>query len=172
MPTRLKPLLLPQLVEARKSEEDQDRQFSINECDLDDSTPDLSASCPTLHSAASSFPSPVTPTFSLPAHGRLGSSSSLVDVCNHTSSRCNPTSPSMVDPLDNFSATGRFLPGVKEEPTERDEDYDMLDDSNDAYHCFCKFATALHQFNTFPSSGSTPVQTLNTVKVAFADQSG
>ncbi len=64
MPTKLKPLLLPQLVEARRSEEK-------------DTT---AARASTGSQSGSEVPSPVTPTFSLRALVRHGSPASSVEL--------------------------------------------------------------------------------------------
>ena len=134
MPTELKPFWLPQLVEARRSDE------QINkECD----NADAATSRQTSFSTVSGLPSPVTPTFS---HGRFGSSTSSVDDLSFKGfsarSSLNTSPPSTVDLSDSTYASPRFLPGVKEEPFEREEDYDMLADANDDIHRCCE-CTAL-----------------------------
>lgn len=132
MPTRLKPFWLPDIVEARRSEEELHKT-----CDAEN-VPDLTASFRTSHSTSSDLSSPVTPTFSLPCHGRFGSPTSSVDDTFQGFLRSNTSPPSTVDLSDSFPSSSRFLPGVKEEPSERDDDYDMLDDTDDRYDC-CEY---------------------------------
>lgn len=100
----LKPLMLPQLVEARSTEEGNvamDSPISIGHGNH------LSRS-PTL----SDYPSPTTPTFSLRGHSRLPSSSSST-----------PSSPNM---RESIGSASRPLTDVKEEPLDKDEDYQMV----------------------------------------------
>ncbi|KAI9680480.1 MAG: hypothetical protein M1817_003920 [Caeruleum heppii] len=125
MPTKLKPLLLPRIVQARKSEENKESEAS---------SPDLAASFHTQNSTASDIPSPVTPTFSVRGHSRYASSStSSVDASFSTFAKASPSSSPYADSIDTFSPTVRPLPGVQEETLEKDECYDMFDDSNDGY---------------------------------------
>jgi hypothetical protein len=122
MSPKLKPLLLPQLVEERRKRES-----------MSDSDMDLSSSYYTQNSSASEIPSPVTPTFSSRGHLRYPSSASSIESSYHSSGIESPTSPSFIG-----SKTGkRSLPDVQEEPQER-EDFDMFDDANDLYDCLCK----------------------------------
>ena len=103
----LKPLMLPQLVEARSKEEG--NMAIESPC----STPlgnHLSRS-----STLSEFPSPTTPTFSLRSHSRLPSSNSSA-----------PSSPNMRESIEAFGSASRPLTDVKEEPQDRDEDYEMV----------------------------------------------
>ena len=117
----LRQFRLPQLVEARKKEDGETRVES----------PEFGASGNALHltqsSASSDYPSPVTPTFSLRGHSRFPSSTSSL-----------ASSPVLCDSMDTFGSGKRPLTDVKEEPHERDEDFEMLDDPNDALDCFCK----------------------------------
>ena len=104
----LKPLMLPQLVEARSKEEGNMAIDSL--C----STPvgnHLSRS-----STLSEYPSPITPTFSLRGHSRLPSSNSSA-----------PSSPNMRESIEAFGSASRPLTDVKEEPQDKDEDYEMVD---------------------------------------------
>ena len=128
MPTKLKPFLLPKLVEARRSEESKD---------IDMDSPDLSNSHHTPNSTASELPSPVTPTFSLRAHARHDSPASSFDLAFQTVGK-GASPPSSIEVLESYQTGLRSLPDVKEEPLERDEDYDMLDGSTETYNCFCK----------------------------------
>jgi hypothetical protein len=127
MSPKLKPLLLPLLVEERRKRE------SMSETEMD-----LSSSTYTQNSSASDVPSPVTPTFSARGHLRYSSSASSIESSYHTSVGDSPSSPTFIG-----SKTGkRSLPDVQEEPQERDEDFDMFDDANDLYECLCKYYPA------------------------------
>ncbi|KAE9377781.1 hypothetical protein N431DRAFT_166172 [Stipitochalara longipes BDJ] len=120
MSPKLKPLLLPQLVEERRKRE------TMAELEMD-----LSSSIYTQNSSASDIPSPVTPTFSTRGHLRYPSSASSIDSSYHTSVADSPSSPTFI-----VSKTSkRSLPDVQEEPQERDEDLDMFDDAQEAYEC-------------------------------------
>jgi hypothetical protein len=124
MSPKLKPLLLPQLVEERRKRE------STSEAEMD-----LSSSTYTQNSSASDVPSPVTPTFSTRGHLRYPSSASSIESSYHTSVAESPSSPTFI-----VSKTSkRSLPDVQEEPQERDEDFDMFDDDNELYECLCKY---------------------------------
>lgn len=119
MSPKLKPLLLPQLVEERRLRE------SMSEAEMD-----LSSSSYTQNSS-SEMPSPVTPTFSSRGHLRYPSSVTSVESSYHSSLNDSPSSPT-------FLKTGkRSLPDVQEEPQERD-DFDMFEDGDDLYDCLCK----------------------------------
>jgi hypothetical protein len=123
MSPKLKPLLLPQLVEERRKRES-----------VSDSEMDLSSSyCYSQNSSASEIPSPVTPTFST-RHLRYPSSTSSIESTYHASVNESPSSPTFADPKSGK----RSLPDVQEEPHERDEDFDMFDEPNDSYECLCK----------------------------------
>ncbi|KAI9852878.1 MAG: hypothetical protein M1838_004437 [Thelocarpon superellum] len=128
MPTKLKPLLLPQLVEARRSEESKER-FEFD-------CPDFYASFHTPKSTSSDIPSPVTPTFSLRGFGRYDSPASSVDVTTFPPfPKEFPSPPSVIDALETYQLTLRSLPDVKEEPLEREEDAHVYDDSAESYDC-------------------------------------
>ena len=101
-------LQLPKVVEARKK-----RESTMN---VD--SPSLSGTihAPSQSSVSSEIPSPVTPTFSTRGHSRFPSSSSSL-----------ASSPPMRDSIDGFGVGKRPLTEVREEPLERDEDYDMVD---------------------------------------------
>ncbi|KAF6231164.1 hypothetical protein HO173_010664 [Letharia columbiana] len=103
----LKPLMLPQLVEARSKEEGNVAMDSSN------------ATGPGSHlsrsSTLSEYPSPTTPTFSLRGHSRLPSSSSSA-----------PSSPNMRESIEAFAPASRPLTDVKEEPQDKDDDYQMV----------------------------------------------
>ena len=67
-------------------------------------------------SHVSDLPSPTTPTFSLRGHGRFPSSSSSL-----------ASSPVVRESMDGFGSGKRPLTEVKEEPLERDDDFEMVD---------------------------------------------
>lgn len=116
MSPKLKPLLLPQLVEERRKRE----SMSDSEMDLS------SASFYTQNSSASEIPSPVTPTFSTRGHLRYPSSASSIES--------SPSSPTFI----GTKTSKRSLPDVQEEPQEREEDFDIFDDENELDYCLCK----------------------------------
>lgn len=124
MSPKLKPLLLPQLVEERRKRE------SMSDLEMD-----LSSSLYTQNSSTSEVPSPVTPTFSTRSHLRYPSSASSIESSFHNSVVESPSSPTFAGPKSGK----RSLPDVQEEPHEREEDFDMFDDSDDLYDCLCKF---------------------------------
>ncbi|KAI9801293.1 MAG: hypothetical protein M1833_002863 [Piccolia ochrophora] len=129
MPRQLEPLLLPQLVEARKSQEHKD---------IDMDTPDLSNSYQTPNSSASEFSLPITPTASQRGHSRFPISSSSIsfDSTSHSLNKIIPSPPSSVENVETFQTGMRSLPDVKEEPVEREGDYDMLEDVTH-FNCSC-----------------------------------
>ena len=104
----LKPLMLPQLVEARSKEEGTVAMESPNSTALGNH---LSRS-----STLSEYPSPTTPTFSSRGHSRLPSSASSA-----------PSSPNMRESIEPFGSASRPLTDVKEEPQDKDDDYQMID---------------------------------------------
>ncbi|KAI9848169.1 MAG: hypothetical protein M1837_000843 [Sclerophora amabilis] len=131
MPTKLEPLLLPQMVDAKKSKDSKEPETN---------SPRLSASGHTQNSSGSELSSPVTPTFSLRGQSRYSSSTSSVDSTFQSSAKAANSSP-LIDSMDSFRIGKSALPDVKEEPLEREESFDMFDDSNELYeglvgHCF------------------------------------
>ena len=103
---------------------------------MSDSEMDLSSSSfYTQNSSASDLPSPITPTFSNRGHFRYSSSASSIESTYHNSVVDSPSSPSFV----GSKTRKRSLPDVQEEPHERDEDFDMFEDGNELYDCWCKF---------------------------------
>lgn len=124
MSPKLKPLLLPQLVEARKKLDGQ----QDSDCPYSSSSSDLAS------------PSPITSTFSrTTAHTRFSGSSSSLEL---TTPPCfdTPASPSQSLHMGRNSLS--LLPDVQEEPPEK-EDGDvtaMLDDGYcdfGLYDCLC-----------------------------------
>ncbi|KAL8786090.1 MAG: hypothetical protein Q9195_008366 [Heterodermia aff. obscurata] len=95
----LRPLRLPQMVEARKK---------------DEAVMSSPISVVSQSSHVSDLPSPTTPTFSIRGHGRFPSSSSSL-----------ASSPVVRESMDGFGSAKRPLTEVKEE--ERDDDLEMVD---------------------------------------------
>ena len=121
MSPRLKPLLLPQLVEDRK------KMTEIGDLPYTFFT--------TTNSSSSDVTSPVTPTFSAKGHYRGSSSTSSLDLAfaQHQESPASPT----LQVCDK--ATLRPLPDLKEEPFEREEEPAPVEpDSLGLYSCLCK----------------------------------
>lgn len=132
MSPKLKPLLLPQLVEERRKRESR----------LDTELDLASASFSTQNSSASELPSPVTPTFSTRGHFRYPSSTSSIDSTYHNTLCDSPSSPTF-----NTKSGKRSLPDVQEEPQrEKEESFDMLDDRDDLYDCLCMSIDARFPF--------------------------
>lgn len=131
MSPKLKPLLLPQLVEERKKMEVQtvdtesDRQYVYY----------------THNSSSSDVASPVTPTFSTRGHQRYSSSTSSIDFSSSCAdspvSPAAPTSAPLSVPQSHKS-TMRHLPDVQEEPMEREYEETIASDQFDLYDCLCK----------------------------------
>ncbi|KAH0551385.1 hypothetical protein GP486_007400 [Trichoglossum hirsutum] len=144
MPCKLRPLILPQLVEA------QARQPGLNS-DYDIESPELSASLRTQNSSASEFPSPITPNFS--ARCRQSSSSSSPKDAMHLSgfktNACH-------DRFDSFGSAKSYLPDVEEETLEvnDDEHYDLFSGPLDCscYDCYQHGNDATRSFVVLPST--------------------
>jgi hypothetical protein len=128
----LRQLKLPQLVEARKKEDLDARMDS----------PEFGGSVNALHlsqsSTSSDYPSPVTPTFLC----EVIRASELDFVIG--------LSPVLCDTMDTYGSGKRPLTDVKEEPHERDEGFEMLDNPNAPLDCFCKFHTAIQRAQATP----------------------
>ena len=121
MSPKLKPLLLPQLVEERRKRE----SMSDSEADL--------ATSHTHTSSTSEAASPVTPTFSA-RHMRYPSSASSIESTYHASVVADsPASPSFI-----AKASKRSLPDVIEEIQEKEEDFNMFEEARPLYDCLCK----------------------------------
>jgi hypothetical protein len=67
---------------------------------------------------------------------RYPSSASSIESSFYSSVVESPSSPTFVGPKSGK----RSLPDVQEEPHEREEDFDMFEDSDDLYDCLCKFS--------------------------------
>jgi hypothetical protein len=146
MSPKLKPLLLPQLVEQRRSK----HQYTTSH----GSNPDVYY---TTNSSSSDITSPVTPTFSS-RHQRYSSSSSSLDLPLQLQE--SPSSPLQPASAANSKSNIRQLPDVQEEPMEReydDDDTSTLDSIEDVdhfglYSCLCD-APCTHRRG---SDGSLP----------------
>ncbi|KJZ79702.1 hypothetical protein HIM_01171 [Hirsutella minnesotensis 3608] len=119
MSPKLKPLLLPQLVEER-------RKIDSHASTASPDAFDLSQVYYTTNSSSSDVTSPVTPTFSPRAHQRFSSSSSSLELPlppapqqQQLAQEC-PTSPTV--PYSSAKPEKRQLPDVQEDPMERYED--------------------------------------------------
>lgn len=133
MSPKLKPLLLPQLVEQRRS-----KQYAY----------DQEYVYYTTNSSSSDITSPVTPTFSNRGHQRYSSSTSSLDLpLQLQDSPSSPLPPTSAG--NNTKSTLRQLPDVQEEPMERDYDtatIDTIDEDDDhfgLYSCLCKLKPEL-----------------------------
>ncbi|KAH7149064.1 hypothetical protein B0J13DRAFT_620967 [Dactylonectria estremocensis] len=126
MSPKLKPLLLPQLVDHRRKWE---VQQSAPECDL-------SYVYYTTNSSSSDITSPLTPTFSPKGHFRVSSSTSSLELPPQLQD--SPVSPTSTA---HSKSAKRLLPDVQEEPFElEDEDDDESADMHDhfgLYSCLC-----------------------------------
>ncbi|KAI4199385.1 MAG: hypothetical protein LQ350_004674 [Teloschistes chrysophthalmus] len=106
----LKQLRLPQLVEARK------RRASMNlESPNSPTTAHILQSSQTSNATSTETTSPITPAYSPRGHGRFPSSTSSL-----------ASSPPLRDSLDGFAVGKRPLTEVREEPHEREEDFEMI----------------------------------------------
>ncbi|KAM3512088.1 hypothetical protein MY11210_004285 [Beauveria gryllotalpidicola] len=120
MSPKLKPLLLPQLVEERKRS-DYASQISSPDFNVVGTWPYVVAA---PDSSCSDITSPVTPTFSTRGHVRMSSSSSSLDL--PPLPQDGYSSPSL--PSSTLTkASMRQLPDVEEEPLEK-EQYQHIDD--------------------------------------------
>ncbi|KAJ4155083.1 hypothetical protein LMH87_000348 [Akanthomyces muscarius] len=137
MSPKLKPLLLPQLVEQRK------RSDSASLVSSPD--PNVTGTWPYVfaatNSSSSDITSPVTPTFSTRGHVRMSSSTSSLDLPPF--SQDGYVSPSLLSSTLT-KASMRQLPDVEEEPLEKEHyqhiDDDISDDDDDnfgLYSCLC-----------------------------------
>ncbi|KAL0934354.1 uncharacterized protein CTRU02_211153 [Colletotrichum truncatum] len=128
MSPRLKPLLLPQLVEERRRYEEQQPDFV-------DGDLDRQYVYYTTNSSSSDVASPVTPTFSTRGHVRYSSSSSSLDL----PPACLNDSPSSPTSTSQSKSSKRPLPDVQEEPLEREEfdESTILAEPFDLYNCLC-----------------------------------
>lgn len=140
MSPRLKPLLLPQLVQERKKYEDQAQDGVFYHAE-----PDVPAVYFNANSSSSDITSPVTPTFSTKGHFRYSSSSSSLDLPPQLQE--SPVSPT-VPPKPSM----RQLPDVQEEElmeseVEEEEDDTVLANHFGLYSCLCKSLPVAEQFS-------------------------
>ncbi|KAK1991737.1 hypothetical protein LX36DRAFT_332375 [Colletotrichum falcatum] len=128
MSPKLKPLLLPQLVEERRKVDE--CQPALPEADMDGQYDYC-----TTNSSSSDVASPVTPTFSTRGHLRYSSSTSSLDLPPPLLN----DSPSSPTSTTHTKSSKRPLPDVQEEPLERDEPEEstILAESFDLYDCLC-----------------------------------
>ena len=112
------------MVEARRKEEEESMMES----------PKSASSGHALHHSQSSMfsdlPSPLTPTFSLRGHTRYPSSNSSL-----------ASSPVLHESVEGFGTSKRPLTDVKEEPLEREDDFEMVNSFSHDSGCQCKFAS-------------------------------
>ncbi len=131
MSPKLKPLLLPQLVEERRKLEVQQNgsDGELTYVFLADSA-----------SSSSDIGSPVTPTFSSRSgHLRYSSSSSSIDLMAPSSS-CSETPASPTQLAHSAKSSKRPLPDVQEDPLEREEEEEttLIPHPEELYDCLCK----------------------------------
>lgn len=137
MSPKLKPLLLPQLVERQPKMDD-------HHANLEDEQ--LPYTSYTTNSSSSDIVSPVTPTFSARTHFRGSSSTSSLDLSYTLSSQeaPSPQQPQQQQPQPQLSRkpSKRQLPDVEEEPIERDDDKTehkpVVHTHLGLYSCLCK----------------------------------
>ena len=130
MSPKLKPLLLPQLVEAR----DMRRRWEVQQVSPQAEC-DLSYVYYTTNSSSSDVTSPVTPTFSAKGHFRHSSSTSSLDLPPQLQQVQDcPVSPTQQS--HQKTTAKRSLPDVQEEPMEPCEE-DTVMDHFGLYSCLC-----------------------------------
>ncbi|KAI9820558.1 MAG: hypothetical protein M1826_000861 [Phylliscum demangeonii] len=118
MPRILQPLLLPQLVQARRS------QDLSREADVEWYHRSSVSLQPTHTSSVTDLSLPPTPTFSVRAHSRYTASLSSVDPGSPSPRSSPPCSSPVADSRDDTYPGKRSLPDVTEEPVEREEALD------------------------------------------------
>jgi hypothetical protein len=134
MAPKLKPLLLPQLVEARKKLELQQDDGS-----------ELTSAYYAYNSSSSDLasPSPITSTPSRTGYPRFSGSTSSLELATPS---CFDSPASPTQPLHVSRNSKSPLPDVQEEPLEREGD-DVTAVVNDGYHdfglydCLCKLCS-------------------------------
>ncbi|KND89010.1 hypothetical protein TOPH_06236 [Tolypocladium ophioglossoides CBS 100239] len=125
MSPKLKPLLLPQLVQERRNV---DGHAHLAGPDF----VDLSHVYYTTNSSSSDVASPVTPTFSSRGHQRFSSSTSSLELPPLPQE--SPASPAQYAAQ---KAEKRQLPDVQEDPMERYEESTSISDQFGLYSCLC-----------------------------------
>ena len=127
MSPKLKPLILPQLVEERRRLEVQKGGDGINSSHI----------CYPTTSSSTDMASPLTPTFQR-GHLRYSSSTSSLEMVLPASYDC-PASPTQAS-HNKQPQSKRLLPDVQEEPVER-EDEDVVEPVHvDMYSSLCMYA--------------------------------
>ncbi|KAK0382950.1 hypothetical protein NLU13_8866 [Sarocladium strictum] len=140
MSPKLKPLLLPKIVESRKLNKDHHDHASVTKSVCDGDLAHFYSSA-TTNSSSSDIASPLTPTFSA-RHVRYSSSTSSLELPSHLSdlpsSPIQPQQPTKPTPQtlqylhqlpqSAVKPAKRSLPDVEEEPFERAEEHDCLCD--------------------------------------------
>ncbi|RFU36101.1 hypothetical protein B7463_g160, partial [Scytalidium lignicola] len=178
MSPKLKPLLLPQLVEQRKKEgisnsgvdpsmsyfytqSSQNTLITLSTHNTTRSTRSSSTTTTQNIQSIYSTPtnmsentSPATSTFSLRSHLRYPSSTSSIESPQFSSAAESPASPTFS--ASNSKASKRSLPDVEEEPQERDEDFDMFDDANGDWDCLCDDPHCMHRDSSNVESSASP----------------
>jgi len=145
MSPKLKPLILPQLVEERRKLEVQQAVALTASTTITTADADLSNVYYTTNSSSSDVASPVTPTFSTRGHLRYSSSTSSLELPPACAD--SPASPTQ----SAHKVGKRLLPDVQEEPmereelVERDDDTTVLPERFGLYDCLCECALC-----TFP----------------------
>ncbi|KAG5992389.1 hypothetical protein E4U43_003798 [Claviceps pusilla] len=133
MSPRLKPLLLPQLVQRRQTAAAAPSYLMTTNIDQ----MDLPCVYPTANSSSSDITSPVTPVFSPKSAHRFSSSKSSLELPMQAKPEC-PSPPSLAS---STLSSVRYLTDVEEEPMQqREEDADSLltdTDSFGLYSCLC-----------------------------------
>ena len=133
MSPKLKPLLLPQIVERKKQEEAEAAARLAAAADTT-TTNDLAQIYYTTNSSSSDVASPLTPTFSARGHLRYSSSTSSLEL--PPSCTESPASPSQT--AHSVKSAKSQLPDVEEEPSDRDETEMQVPDG--LYDCLCDVA--------------------------------
>lgn len=134
MTPKLKPLLLPPLVEQRFGLRAEQQQVKGPPAMATPDYGDQSFVYYTTNSSASDITSPVTPIFSPKGHQRCSSSTSSLELPMQLPQEC-PTSPSQAS---STMSSLRQLPDVEEEPLDRGEDTTTLSGHHfGLYSCLC-----------------------------------
>ncbi|KAF5133938.1 hypothetical protein E5D57_004566 [Metarhizium anisopliae] len=134
MTPKLKPLLLPPLVEQRFGLRAEQQQVKGPPAMATPDYGDQSFVYYTTNSSASDITSPVTPIFSPKGHQRCSSSTSSLELPMQLAQEC-PTSPSQAS---STMSSLRQLPDVEEEPLDRGEDTATLSGQHfGLYSCLC-----------------------------------
>lgn len=135
MSPKLKPLLLPQLVEERRKlelvQQANDGDHTYHYYAYNSSSSDLAS------------PSPMTPTFSRASHSRFSGSVSSLEIASPSTCQSPASPPPVPHPPHSNNTSKPQLPDVQEEPVEReDEDstaaLQHFDHDYSLYDCLCE----------------------------------